>query len=162
MGYGWDDLFLDVATGGGYTVTNTLTEKTIENTIENAKRVREESGELFDDISDWFAPRGSATQMECCPPYQLVGEFLLETNTGRVWRYDAAEETFVEVQKKVSPTVFRILEGKFEEARLTLRESISDNLGSLPRAMPDEELEQLLDAQSGFMLKELKRLKPLE
>ena len=37
------------------------------------------------------AQGGSSEHARCCPAFQLEGEFLLDTSTGRVWKYDEKE-----------------------------------------------------------------------
>ena len=42
-------------------------------------------------------------QSRCCPAFQLEGEFLLDTASGRVWKYDERESAFVPIPKILTP-----------------------------------------------------------
>jgi hypothetical protein len=48
------------------------------------------------------AAQNASEHPRCCPAFQLQGEFLLDTSTGRVWKYDERESAFVPIPKKLT------------------------------------------------------------
>jgi len=49
------------------------------------------------------SPQTATTGNACCfPPYQIEGQFLLETMSGRVWRYSDADAAFLPVPRRLS------------------------------------------------------------
>ena len=60
-------------------------------------------------FSDWLSPASAkgnvnsgATGKTCCSRYALESEFLLDTQSGKVWRYDSGSNSFKEVSKEKS------------------------------------------------------------
>ncbi len=51
----------------------------------------------------------------CCPRYQIDGNFLLETQSGRVWKYDQGGNVFVAVDRKLSQSDYRVFQANVGE-----------------------------------------------
>jgi hypothetical protein len=128
------------------------------------------------DVADAVASRGSnqlspkpgaaggsapKQQPECCPRYQISGDLLLETNTGRVWKYDQAKNTFVAVQKKLSHLDYWRTKLQLEDVLEGIHKEFDEEvLSKLPSAMKGDAKKKFVDDFVKVMQDELEKMKP--
>jgi len=119
MGYGLKDLAADIATGGAYSITETTA---------SAIAATEVATEVASNAARKAAGLPAAVagkDASCCAKYQINGMFLLETHTGRVWRFDQQKDVFVPVQKKLSPLDWEILNDDIAQKLATVKATMS-------------------------------------
>lgn len=111
---GLRDFFLNVATGGAYGLTKATVEETADLVSSVARGPdRQSAASPAAPVATARAARANVcepvvesgacgTTNVCCggaPGYQMHGAFLLETASGRVWRYESTADAFVELRR---------------------------------------------------------------
>lgn len=124
---------LDFVTTGG---TLTATDETIKTGIELLTEANkaDDSGDSADSIWPPAVLTGSRTsKSECCPKFQIVGDFILNTNTGRVWKYDNTKKAFIGVTKKPSPGRIAVIEKRAGSLVADINSLIKNEVKGLPQ-----------------------------
>lgn len=109
--------FADVATLGGYSATKNAIDDTtdlISDMIDgddsgNSSKLGANLGEFLSGgalKTSGSAQGGCGGAGDCCPRFTMVGDFILNTNTGKVWKYEPNSNAFIGIQKK--PTRARL------------------------------------------------------
>jgi hypothetical protein len=102
-------------------------------------------------------PAAPAVQINACCAYQIVGDYLLETTQGTVWRFDSARSEFLYVPREKPP---------FERAMTAILISLTKDkiLGALnalywkaPEAQKPD-LRKAIDAHAQAIAAEMKKL----
>lgn len=148
MTFGLDDAFTILVDPSG---TLLATKKTAETTAEAAA-----SG--IDTIAGatgrgnekpHASPPGAQTTAACCDRFQLQGEFLVDSLSGTVWRYDKGADTFKMIPRE-KPEIQKRAEGllwfRFANDLLDAKSSESTKLHHSVRRPFEGHVDSMIDA----------------
>lgn len=128
------DVLADVFTAGVFSATK----------VTAGLRQRDDSGETGDASRSDLYRAG-------LPPFQLQDGFLLETDTGRIWRFDEEIDAFVELRllssparEKVSPDILASLIQKTEDEIERALRDIPDQQKQAVRSVLEENYKKVL------------------
>lgn len=96
MGWGWTDVAVVIADPTGNLLA---TKKGIEKGVE----AMEAEGKATEATSETYEETRKAAEVVtkvCCNEYQIQDDFLLNTKTGAVWKYDKSSNSFKWVTKE--------------------------------------------------------------
>jgi len=106
-------------------------------------------------------PSASGAQLECCPRYQITGDYLLETNTGRVWKYDQGQKAFVAIPKKLLELDYWRTKWQFDDVvEMLEHEFDKEVLAHAPSALKPELKKKFTNDYVKIIQKELEKAKP--
>ncbi len=69
---------------------------------------------------------------KCCSSYQITDEFLLNTNSGKVWKFDKASNCFIGILKKPSKSGYSIMEKEATLLKQNVNKGIKRKLKKVP------------------------------
>ncbi|MCX2718901.1 hypothetical protein [Lentiprolixibacter aurantiacus] len=119
---GFLESLADVATLGEFSRTKNLVEDTVDwmQDIKEADDSGTSKGSRYTGGN--VKPKSDSP---CCPRYQIVGDFLLNTNTGKVWQFDSVSNSFRGVPKKPSKGKYDIMVEEAKNLKDVLNEEIT-------------------------------------
>lgn len=107
------------------------------------------------------AGAGSKPPSDCCPRYQLSDGMLLETNTGRVWKYDQAQNAFISVPKKLSHLDYWRTKVSVGDVLERVQQEFDEEvISKLPDAMKKAARKEFSEEFVKVMQDEVEKMKP--
>ena len=136
---GWGNALFDVVTGSGLGASKEILDEVVKwgQEISDA----DDSGSSAQTTPSVFGGIQTTTK-ECCPKFEIVGDFILNTNTGHVWKYDKTSNTFIGVTKKPSKGRMAVIEEEANKFKARLNGLINEKVKTLPQAQRQAQIKK--------------------